>query len=121
MRAWGIATMTLACTAFFGLGCGSTASTDGSNLPAGLQNSITVNKKQVKSCYETVRVEEPELAGKVEVAWTVSMEGAVKDIGVANNTTGSDDLANCLVRRIKRWEFPATDEEQQVTYPFTFN
>ncbi len=116
MRAWIIAFFALACLG----GCGS-VSTDGGNVPAGIQSHITVNKKQVKSCYETVRVEEPDLAGKVEVAWTVSTEGAVTDIGVANNTTGSDDLANCLVRRIKRWEFPAADEEQQVTYPFKFN
>jgi len=86
-----------------------------------VQGVIGANSKEVKTCYERHRHDTPELEGKIEVAWTVQPDGAVTDVAVAENSTGSEDLAKCLVRRVMFWEFEGTEEPQQVTHAFTFN
>jgi hypothetical protein len=75
-------------------------------------------KGQTKACFEEQLKANPDLAGKVELSWTVIPNGSVTDVVVKSNTTGNDDLANCLVRRIKRWQFPEGDDEYEITYPF---
>ena len=86
-----------------------------------IQGVIGANNKEVKTCYERHRLDAPGLQGKIEVAWTVQTDGGVTDVAVAENSTGSEDLAKCLVRRVMFWEFPGGEEPEQVTHAFTFN
>jgi TonB family protein len=85
------------------------------------QGVIGTHNKEVKTCYERHRQDAPGLEGKIDLAWTVQPDGAVTDVAVAENSTGSEDLAKCLVRRVMFWEFQGTEEPQQVTHAFTFN
>jgi len=85
------------------------------------QGVIGAHNKEVKTCYEQHRHDYASLEGKIEVAWTVQPDGAVTDVAVAENSTGSEDLAKCLVRRVMFWEFTGAEEPQQVTHAFTFN
>jgi TonB family protein len=99
------------------LGCDRLVETQATSF----QGVIGAHNKEVKTCYEQHRHDAPGLEGKIEVAWTVQTDGAVTDVNVAENSTGSEDLAKCLVRRVMFWEFQGTDEPQQVTHAFTFN
>lgn len=91
------------------------------NQASSFAGVIGAHNKEVKTCYEQHRHDAPGLEGKIEVAWTVQPDGAVTDVTVAENSTGSEDLARCLVRRVMFWEFQGTEEPQQVTHAFTFN
>ena len=76
-------------------------------------------KGQIKACYDREVKTTPDLAGRVEVTIVVGPEGEVEEIWIEDNTTGSKDLADCMLMRIRRWTFPATGETYEVTYPFS--
>jgi len=82
--------------------------------------ALGVQQKDVRTCYELLRTDDPALAGKIEVAWTVQTDGAVADVNVSSNNTGSDELASCVVRRVHGWQFEQSEEDRQVTHAFTF-
>ncbi len=81
---------------------------------------VSRKKGQIKACYEEQLKANPDLAGKVEITWTVRADGSVGGASVASNTTGNKDLENCILRRIKRWKFPEGEDEFEITYPFNF-
>lgn len=89
-------------------------------LEQGDANSIrTVVKKyagQVKYCYESQLKNDPSLAGRVEISWTVN-RGRVVSANVFANTTGNDPLAQCIVGKISKWRFPE-DVQGEVVFPF---
>lgn len=58
----------------------------------------------------------PDLAGRVELWWSVE-GGAVSDVRVLRNTTGSDGLAACLSDQLRAWEFEDVDDGELV-WPF---
>ncbi len=76
-------------------------------------------KGQIKACYDREVKTTPDLAGRIEVTIVVGPEGEVEEIWVEDNTTGSKELADCMLMRIRRWGFPATGETYEVTYPFS--
>ena len=81
---------------------------------------VSRKKGQIKSCYEAQLKVRSDLAGKVEIVWTVHPDGSVSGVSVVSNTTGDKPLEECIIRRIKRWQFPEQDEEVEITYPFNF-
>ena len=85
-----------------------------------IQGTIGVNQREVKTCYEHQRLDDPALAGKIELAFTVAADGAVSGVDVASNSTGNEDLAKCVSRRVTQWQFEGTGEERQLTHAFTF-
>ena len=76
-------------------------------------------KGQIKACYDREIKTTPDLAGRIEVTIVVDPEGAVEEVWIVDNTTGSEELASCMMLRIRRWAFPATGETYEVTYPFS--
>ena len=87
---------------------------------AAMKKYIKRKKGQIRACYEMELKVNPSLAGRVEVVWTVNPDGSVSGVTVDSNTTGSTTLADCIARRIKRWRFPVTEDEFEITYPFNF-
>lgn len=81
---------------------------------------VSRKKGQIKACYEEQLKADPELAGKVEVTWTVMPDGSVSGVSVTSNTTGNSELETCIIRRIKRWQFPEAPDEFEISYPFNF-
>jgi len=84
------------------------------------QGVMGVNQREVKTCFEHQRLDDPSLTGKIELAWTVGTDGKVVGVDVASNSTGNDELAKCVSRRVHQWQFEGTGEERQVTHAFTF-
>ncbi len=83
-----------------------------------------VNKKlpSIQACYEEQLRGNPELKGKVNVLWTIKGDGKVGEIKIQENSTGNQDMEECIRRRIRRWEFNPTQDgaEVEVSYPFIF-
>jgi hypothetical protein len=81
----------------------------------------TVYKKfhQVKYCYERRLKENPSIRGRVEVAVSI-VDGKVRSASIDSNTTGDKSLESCIVKKVKRWKFPA-DCEDEAVFPFMLN
>ena len=79
---------------------------------------VESKKGSVQRCYERYLSGEPDLQGKVEVLIVVGPDGVVSEVRIPSNSTESADLARCIARSIRRWQFPATGDEYEVSYRF---
>lgn len=74
---------------------------------------------QLQYCYEKVLKVDPSLDGRIEVQWSVT-SGLVTGMPVIiSNTTSNAELADCVVKKIRRWEFPK-DVQGDMSWPFLF-
>lgn len=80
---------------------------------------VDANMGQLRYCYESRLKVNPNLAGRVEVGWTIEGGKAV-GIYVVANSTGDAELADCIVRRLGRWSFPSGSDGDVDGYPFIF-
>lgn len=71
---------------------------------------------QIKYCYESQLKLDPSIQGRVEVSWNLK-DGRVTTASLITNTTGSDELAKCIVSKVKQWRFEET-AQGEVVYPF---
>jgi TonB family protein len=77
--------------------------------------------RMVQDCYERELKRDPQLAGKVEIEFTIGADGSVEDARVAQNRMGSGEVGNCIVGRILRWKFPKpSGGSVTVNFPFIF-
>ncbi len=61
------------------------------------------------------------LKGRIQIAFTVQVNGHVGNVTTAENQTGSDQLANCLAREIGGWIFDAHPQDpMEITKIFAF-
>ena len=77
---------------------------------------------EIKYCYETQLNQDPHLAGKVAVAFTISGAGVVAAADVSESSLGNRKVEECMITDIKRWRFPEPRGGGQVfvTYPWVF-
>ncbi|MCB9026187.1 MAG: AgmX/PglI C-terminal domain-containing protein [Bdellovibrionaceae bacterium] len=87
-----------------------------------IRRVILDNISQIRNCYERILNRNPDLFGKLVIEWDIEEKGRVKSAKAISNTTGSSELASCVVGRLKNWRFPEPPEDQiaRVTYPFVF-
>jgi TonB family protein len=78
---------------------------------------------EVRFCYEQELTRNPTLAGRVVVTFVISPTGDVPSSSVASSTMANARLEGCLVRAVRRWNFPAPEGGGIVTvnYPFDFS
>jgi hypothetical protein len=81
---------------------------------------VRKKKGQVKACYEKELKSEPDLVGVVQVGWTVSSSGSVRNVRVMVNSTGNKDMEQCIERTIGGWSFPSSSAGVDIEYPFKF-
>lgn len=74
---------------------------------------------QTQYCHHAARERWSEVAGRIEIAWTV-VEGQVQDVEIIDDTTGDSAMASCVARKVKYWRFPA-DTNAEVSHPFVFD
>lgn len=80
------------------------------------------HQNEIRFCYESQLNQEPSLAGKVTVEWTIGGSGAVASAQIAESGLQNDTVENCILQRVKRWRFPEPKggEEVAVTFPWVF-
>lgn len=81
---------------------------------------INRNLGQVRFCYEQGLQGDPNLNGRVAVAFTIGANGAVKTAAVDSSSLNSKMIEDCIVLRLKSWKFPLPQGgvDVGVTYPF---
>lgn len=77
---------------------------------------------ELRSCYNTGKTKQPQLAGSVTIAFEIGAKGKVASSTVHESTLTPDDAAvpSCFAKAIKRWQFPRLTgvKSVSVTYPF---
>jgi TonB family protein len=83
---------------------------------------IKRHQNEIKFCFEQELQKNPELSGKVAVAFTIDPAGAVADANVAETTLANNNAENCMLARIRRWKFPEPQGGGvvSVTFPWIF-
>jgi TonB family protein len=77
---------------------------------------------EVKHCYEQELAREPRLAGRISVQFTIAETGMVVASVLQSSTMGNPRVESCVVKSVRRWEFPRPSDDGVVivTYPFNF-
>jgi hypothetical protein len=87
-----------------------------------IRKVINGHRDQIRFCYELALQQTPALAGKVSVQFAVGISGGVGAARVAESTARSEALSDCLVSRVRTWQFPVGKQGNayRVSYPFVF-
>jgi TonB family protein len=76
----------------------------------------------IRLTYDKYLKRDPGMGGKITVRFTISASGSVVNVLILENTTGSAQFEQDLIRKIKLWKFEEVIEgDVTVTYPFLFN
>lgn len=87
-----------------------------------VQRVVRQHRRDLDWCYDSQLQEDPQLAGRIEMEWTVTDEGEVTDAAVAESAVDNDGIERCLIDRIEQWSFLNPDgEEAVVTQPLGFD
>ena len=82
---------------------------------------VRANQAAIRYCYEVEVQRQPNLRGRIEIAWRVNLQGSVSSARVARSTMNNSRVEGCIVRQVRRWRFPRPDGgEVSVQYPFIF-
>lgn len=83
---------------------------------------IHAHLSEVRYCYESAMLRNPDVEGKLIVNFTIGGTGYVRTSAVKNSTLADAQLDDCILRRLGKWEFPKPKGgvNVAVTYPFIF-
>lgn len=75
---------------------------------------------QIRHCYEQNLTISPNLKGKVKVSFVINGSGAVSTASVAESTLNHQKTENCIIGKVKTWQFPKPKGGGNVgvNYPF---
>jgi hypothetical protein len=81
---------------------------------------INRNKGQIIYCYEQGLQNVPDLMGRVSVEFVISASGRISTAKVAQTSLGSKLVENCMIAKMKSWQFPKPvgSVNVDVLYPF---
>jgi len=81
---------------------------------------INRNKGQIIYCYEKGLQAQPAIGGRVAVDFTIGPSGRITMAKVAQTSLGSKYVENCMIAKMKTWQFPKPvgKVNVDVLYPF---
>ncbi len=81
---------------------------------------INRNKGQIIYCYEKGLQAQPSIGGRVAVSFVIGAAGRITQANVAESSLGSNMVENCMLQRMKTWQFPRPvgKVNVDVLYPF---
>jgi TonB family protein len=87
-----------------------------------IRKVISKARPKIRRCYERCLLKDPNLEGTVKVHFVVGSTGRVTEAKITRNTSGSKELADCLLARVKQLKFPkpSAGGKMVVDYPFIF-
>lgn len=76
---------------------------------------------RAQSCFDRATRNNHNLRGTVVVRFTVGGDGNVSSARPATNSTGDDDLGQCLAGQVRSWRLPVPPNEQPVDLEMPFS
>ncbi len=96
-----------------------------SGLPKDVINAVVQrHRSEIRACYDAALQRNPNLRGKVSIAFSISAQGDVISASVRESTLGDGGLDGCIVSRVKTWKFPKPEAPvvtEVTAYPFYLN
>jgi hypothetical protein len=99
------------------------AAASAAELAGHLARLVVQSNGKMDRCYQNATKALPEdqpLSGEVDIGLAVMPTGAVQNVRVTRNTTGSNDLGNCVQATAAQWSFPAHAEGEPVEFVHVF-
>jgi len=94
---------------------------DGHVDPAAIAREIRNRRKAIAACYERALKQQPTLAGKLVVRFSLAAAGTVSAVDIDDDTLGAPDVVACIRAVVLRWRFPALAEgPAELSFPFVF-
>jgi hypothetical protein len=83
---------------------------------------IHSHMNEIRYCYESAILKDPNLAGKLLVDFRINAGGVVPNAGVSEATLKDQVVTQCLLGKLKSWKFPQPRGGVMVavSYPFIF-
>jgi TonB family protein len=87
-----------------------------------IQRVVRRHLNEARYCYESRLAQNPNLGGRVTVAFVIGPTGDVVSASAADDTMGDPEVAACLTTAARRWTFPPPEGGGvvAVSYPFVF-
>ena len=87
-----------------------------------IRRVIKAHINQIKYCYEKELVRSPGLFGKVNMEFTITAKGGVRESKVKQSTLNNAEVERCIGAKIRTWKFPKPKGGGIVIvrYPFVF-
>lgn len=105
--------------------CGAVEDERGDGIfdPNIVRRMITARLRAIEGCYTPLLNDDPSRVGRVLVRLSIEMSGLVADVSAVENTTGSAEVAACVVGTIERFRFRPGAEggSYVVAFPFEFS
>lgn len=89
-----------------------------------VEAAINAHKDEFRLCYEReINAQTPNLAGRVGTSFVIGSSGKVTQAGIASTTLKHAGVEGCVIKVIKRIQFPIPRGAGvvQVTFPFKFS
>jgi hypothetical protein len=91
----------------------------------GIRQVFMNNQRAIQTCYEKALSGDKGLSGKLVLDFDIGEQGRVlrADYSRAKSTLANDELATCIINRMKGWRFPEppTNQTVNVFYPLAFS
>jgi len=90
--------------------------------PEATRQAVGRHLREVRTCFERGRMDNPQLAGRVLVRIDVSPSGKVSSARVARSTLDNQAVESCITSMVATWTLPAPSGgvAATMTYPFSF-
>ena len=87
-----------------------------------IDNVIKKNLDQIRVCYEQLLQRQPDISGKISVAFTIDASGHVSSLHIKESTIAEQAFNDCVTSRIRMWQFPRPRDGKNISiiYPFIF-
>lgn len=84
---------------------------------------IQAHLGEIHTCYEKALMDDPGLAGKLNVFWTISSEGSVNGTRIQGSELRNGQVHACVSSNVRSWIFPKPrgGGVVDVSFPFVFN
>lgn len=81
---------------------------------------INRNKSQIVYCYEKGLQAQPSIGGRVSVSFVIGGAGRITRATVAESSLASNMVENCMLAKMRNWQFPRPvgNVNVDVLYPF---
>ena len=89
-----------------------------------VEAALLAHRDEFRLCYEKeVNAGQPDLAGRIGTSFVIGVRGRVNKAGIASTSMKNINVERCVVKVIKRIQFPIQRGGGivQVTYPFKFS
>lgn len=86
---------------------------------------VKAHREEVRTCYDELEKKYPGVHGDIVIRFVIAPGGDVQSLSFAKDksTLNFSELADCMMTRMKGWQFPPSSlgMESRISYPFNFN